>query len=348
VKRLTITDIAERAGVSTGAVSYALNDRPGVSTETRRRILDVAAEMGWRPSAAARALSASRAAAVGLVLARDASTLGVEPFFMRFIAGLQKELSTQRTALLLQVVDDHDAALTAIRSWWAEQRVDGVIVTDLWTHDSRLPAMEELGIPAVLVGRPRQASAYPAVWSDDVSGIDQIIDYLVELGHRRIARVAGLPDLDHTHVRTEAFRVAATRHGLDSASVVDTDYTWEAGAQATEGLLSGRSRPTAIVYDNDIMALAGLSVARKLRVSVPSRLSIVAGDDSQLCEISYPRLTALSRDVHEYGVVAARTLNTLIAAGSAASLQAGTPKLLPRDSTAAPRPAASRPVARTH
>src|SRR5690348_2758297 len=99
LKRPTIAQIAERAGVSIGAVSYALNGRPGVSAQTRQRILRIAQEAGWRPSAAARALSGARAHAVGLVLARPAETLGAEPFFMRFIAGLEGALSARRTAL---------------------------------------------------------------------------------------------------------------------------------------------------------------------------------------------------------------------------------------------------------
>src|SRR6185369_17508011 len=88
VKRPTIGEIAARAGVSIGAVSYALNGRPGVSPQTRKRILDIANEIGWRPSVAAKSLSGSRAHSVGLVIARPADTLGVEPFYMRFIAGL--------------------------------------------------------------------------------------------------------------------------------------------------------------------------------------------------------------------------------------------------------------------
>jgi len=130
-KRATIAEIAARAGVSIGAVSYALNGRPGVSEQTRKRILEIADELGWRPSLAARSLSGARAHSVGLIIARTADTLGVEPFFMRFIAGLERELSEQRVALLLQVVEDHEAAIEAMRLAWAERRIDGIVVTDL-------------------------------------------------------------------------------------------------------------------------------------------------------------------------------------------------------------------------
>ncbi|WP_245966550.1 LacI family DNA-binding transcriptional regulator [Sphaerisporangium album] len=332
---MTISDIAKRAGVSIGAVSFALNDRPGVSSETRRRILAIADEMGWRPSAAARGLSESRAHTVGLVIARSADTLGVEPFFMKFIAGLESELSISRTALLLQVVPDHQRAIEAISGWWAERRIDGVIVTDLWTGDARLPKLRAMNIPAVLVGRPHPGIDLPAVWSDDAAAVTETVDHLVGLGHRRIARVAGLPALEHTQVRTAAFHTALARHDLRPAAVVDTDYTWAAGAKATQELLSAGPRPTAITFDNDVMATAGLSVARKLGVSVPAELSIVAGDDSQLCEMVFPSLTALSRDIPLYGVNTARTLLAHLDGAPARSFQDATPFLLPRESTAA-------------
>src|SRR5689334_19053067 len=106
MKRPTIADIAERAGVTKSTVSFALNGRPGVSDATRARILDIAHEMGWQPSRAARALSGGRAGVLGLVVDRPARTLGVEPFFMQLISGIEGELSSRDIALMLQVTED--------------------------------------------------------------------------------------------------------------------------------------------------------------------------------------------------------------------------------------------------
>lgn len=345
MKRPTITDIARRAGVSIGAVSYALNDQPGVSVATRQRILEIANEIGWRPNVSARALSGQRTHSVGLIIARAARTLGVEPFFMQFISGMEAELSAYRTALLLQVVNDHKAANDALRLWWAERRIDGVFVTDLWRDDARVPVLGALGIPAVLVGRPRPDSTLPGVWSDDALATTSVVDYLVTLGHRRIARVAGLPVLDHTQLRTEAFLAATRKHRLPQAAVVETDYSWEDGARATRALLAKRTRPTAITFDNDVMAVAALSVAREMGIGVPEELSIVAGDDSQLCALVSPALTALSRDIAAYGSHAARTLLRLVDTGESASYQDATPQLVPRASTARPA-AVTRSTAR--
>lgn len=332
-KRPTIADVARRAGVSTGAVSYALNGRPGVSKTTRDRIVQVADEVGWRPNISARSLIVSRANTVGLVLSRPADTLGIEPFFMRFIAGLQKELSSRQTALLLQVVENHAEAVGAIRAWWSERRIDGVIITDLWRSDIRLAALEEMGIPAVLVGDPRSDSSAPAVWSDGAAGVSAVVDHLVGLGHRRIARVAGLADLDHTQIRTEAFGRAMKRHGLSGLDVLVTDYSGDEGAEATRQLLSRPEPPTAITFDNDIMAVAALGVARVLGISVPGQLSLVAGDDSQLCLLVHPTLTALSRDAAAFGAHAARRLLAEIDGQPAGDFQDTTACLVPRGST---------------
>lgn len=336
-KRVTIADIADRAGVSIGAVSYALNGLPGVSVDTRRRILEIADQLGWRPNVSARSLSVSRAHAIGFVLARSTETLGVEPFFMQFIAGLETELSSPRTALLLQVVEDHTAALEAMRLLWAERRVDGLIITDLWKEDRRIPLLEQLRIPAVLVGRPRADSSAPAVWSDDATAVAAAVDHLVGLGHRRIARVAGLGALDHTQVRTDAYLAAMRRHRLSGAAVVETDYSGEQGARAARALLERAEPPTAIVFDNDLMAVAALGTARELGISVPDELSIIAGDDSQLCTLAHPAITALSRDISAYGARVARTLLDVVAGNAPSSLQETPARLVVRASTGPPR-----------
>jgi DNA-binding LacI/PurR family transcriptional regulator len=343
VKRATIGEIAARAGVSIGAVSYALNGRPGVSEQTRKRILEIADELGWRPSLAARSLSGARAHSVGLVIARTADTLGVEPFYMRFIAGLERELSEQRVALLLQVVEDHEAAIEAMRLAWAERRIDGIVVTDLWTDDARIPVLGELRIPAVLAGPPRSDSATsgPAarlgtVWKDEAAAVDASVDYLVALGHRRIARVAGLPALEHTQLRIAAFREAMTRQGLAEPPIIETDYSAEEGAQATRALLSRRDRPTAILYDNDVMAVAALNVAQEMGIAVPGDLSIAAGDDSQLCVLVRPGLTALTWDIQAYGRDTARVLLEMIDGHPARSVQQTTARLTVRASTGPP------------
>lgn len=343
-RRPTIKDIALRAGVSESAVSFALNGRPGVSDVTRERVRGVADQLGWRPSAAARALSGEGAATVGLVLARPASTLGVESFFLRLVSGIQEALSARRFGLLFQVVEDVEAECAAYRRWWAEHRVDGVLVVDPRADDPRPGLLDELGLPAVVIGSlppGDDGSGHPGIsnlWADDSRVMADIVGHLHGLGHRRIVHVAGLPDLAHTRRRIRALRSAAERHGLTDVRSVTTDYSDTEGAAATRRVLSADPSPTAIVYDNDVLAVAGLAVANERGIAVPADLSLVAWDDSVLCRATHPALTALVRDTAAFGRRAAEELLALLDGGPAVRVQDELPHLEQRGSTAAAPP----------
>lgn len=381
-RRPTIKDIARHAGVSESAVSFALNDRPGVSRDTRARIRRVAEELGWQPNSAARALSGARAGVVGLILARPAHTLGVESFFLQLVSGIQEVLAAGRIALLFQVVEDIDAECAVYRRWWAERRVDGVIVVDPRTQDPRPELLTGLGLPAVMVGATGTATgtgtattapmsptddvvgdpvagaarrvpeggagrdgsrapegvpaALSTVWADDAGAMTQVLDHLHRLGHRRITHVAGLPGLAHTARRMASLRAWSERHGLGPGQVrsVVTDYSDAEGAAATRRVLADPRPPTALVYDNDVMAVAGAAVAAELGIPVPARLSLVAWDDSALCRVTHPRLTALVRDTTAFGRLAAEELLAVLAGGPPRVRASELPRLEPRDSTA--------------
>jgi DNA-binding LacI/PurR family transcriptional regulator len=335
-RRATIRDVARRAGVSSAAVSLALNNRPGVSDVTRRRIMEVAEQLGWTPNMAAVSLSAARVNTVGLVLARPARMLGREPFYMEFIAGVESVLLQRGYSLLLRLVDSVEEEVTVQREWWQGRRVDGSLLVDLQADDPRVGALPEIGLPAVVVGHPSLAGSFPAVWTDDAAAMHDAMRYLTALGHRRIARVGGPPALGHSAIRTQAFQAAAQELGTAEAWVVATDFSGDDGSRATRSLLSAVRRPTAIVYDNDIMAVAGLGVATEMRVRVPQELSLLAWDDSQLCQLVRPRLSAMSHDVFGFGAQAAALLFDVLTGQEAVSRPAPPPSLVPRESTAPP------------
>ncbi|MEV6204503.1 LacI family DNA-binding transcriptional regulator [Streptomyces sp. NPDC051771] len=338
MKRPTMADIARRAGVSKVAVSYALNDQPGVSEATRASIKSIAEELGWRPNSAARALTGGRAQAVGLVVRRPARTLGVEPFFMEFISGVETVLAEQAYALMLQMVADQEQEIEVCRRWWGERRVDGVFLMDLHSEDARVDAIRDIGLPAVAIGPPEVAGGLPAIWSDDGASVHEIVRYLAALGHRRIARVAGPAELAHTAVRDAALAEACREAGIPEATVVHTDYTGDAGARAARALLIASARPTAIVFDNDIMAVAALSVAQELNLAIPADLSVVAWDESPLTQVVRPMLSAVTRDIPAYGARSAAALLSLIGGEDVGSVRDGYAHFVPRGSTSPPPP----------
>ncbi|MFD5269539.1 LacI family DNA-binding transcriptional regulator [Streptomyces sp. NPDC058335] len=336
--RVTIKDVAARAGVSKGAVSLAFNHKPGLSEATRDRIFAAARELGWEPNLTARSLSSSRVDVVGLAICRPARMLGLEPFYMEFVSGVESVLTEHSCSLLLRLVRTVDEEVGLQEAWWRGRQTGGAILVDFRADDPRVPAVERLGMPVVAVGHPSLTGSLVSVWTDDATAVKEAVRYLAALGHRRIARVGGAAALGHTTIRTAAFDEAARILGLAGARQVATDYSGEAGARATRSMLTAAppDRPTAIVYDNDIMAVAGLSVAAEMGLSVPRDVSLLAWDDSQLCRLTHPTLSAMSHDVHGFGAEAARTLFGLITGDGPGTHQVPTPVLTPRASTAPP------------
>ena len=336
--RPTINDVARAAGVSKGLVSFALNNRPGVAPETRDRILAVARELGWTPSSRARALSVSRALAVGLVIARRPETLRADPFFPSFIAGLEQVLVQHGHALVLQVVPDNQTEEQSYRRLSEEGRVDGVFLTDLYVDDPRPPLLAELGLPAVVIG-PDIANDYlPAVGVDDGPGITAAVEHLIELGHTDIAHVSGPSRMVHGQSREAAWAAALEKAGLPRGQCVEADFSAEAGAAATRMLLDSAQPPTAIAYANDLMAMAGLSVAQSRGISVPGELSITGYDDTEIAAHIVPSLTTVRTDVLEWGRAAATRLLELVENRSGSTFELTPPQLVVRESTGRVRP----------
>jgi LacI family transcriptional regulator, repressor for deo operon, udp, cdd, tsx, nupC, and nupG len=329
----TINDVARAAGVSKGAVSFALNNRPGVAPATRDRILKVARELGWTPSSRARALSVSRALAVGLVIARSAATLLADPFFPSFIAGLEDVLSTRGHALVLQVVTDHDTERECYRRLRDEGRVDGVFITDLYVDDPRPAMLAELGLPALIVGPDIANQFWPAVGVDDAPGVTAVVEHLIELGHIDIAHVSGPSRMVHGQSRLRAWSTALKNAGLPEGRCIAADFSAEAGAAATRELLDAKRPPTAIVYANDLMAMAGMSLARSRAIDVPGELSIAGYDDTEIGAHLVPALTTVSTDVIDWGRAAATRLLELVDGRPASPFHLNSPRLVIREST---------------
>jgi DNA-binding LacI/PurR family transcriptional regulator len=332
-RRPTIADVAAHAGVSLGAVSFALNGRPGVGEETRKRILAAASELGWQPSHRARSLSTSRAFALGLVLARSPELFGADPFFPSFIGGVETVLSPRGQALVLQVVPDADAETEGYRRLAGESRVDGVFLSDLRHADSRVGLLAELQLPAVTLNRPDVASPFPAVCLDDRAGVAAAVRHLVELGHTRIAHVAGPAEFLHGTNRRTAWEETLTAAGLRPGPVVESDFSAAGGAAATRTLLELAEPPTAIVFANDLMAVAGMAVAQERGFAVPDRLSVTGFDDTELAAYVHPALTTVRTNAFGWGQAAARALLDLVGGTEVGDEELAPGELVIRDST---------------
>jgi len=344
--RVTINDVARVAGVSKGLVSLALNDRRGVAPETRDRILAAAQDLGWNPNPSARGLTTRRAYALGLILRRDPATIEVDPFFPAFIAGVETVLSERGQVLVLSVARDHASEVSAYSRLADDNRVDGFLITDLLANDARIALIASLGMGAVSLGSAETDSPFPAITRDYDAGIDDLMAHLFSLGHTEIAHVAGDDRMLHGQLRRARYEHAMRNAGLEP-HVIPSDFSPEQGAEATKLLLDGDRRPTAIVYGNDPMAIAGMGVAHERGLVLPRDLSITGLDGSQIGTYIYPALTTLDNDPTEWGVAAATALLHLVENGESRDVPLPPARLVVRGSTAAPRPHAETPTSKS-
>jgi LacI family repressor for deo operon, udp, cdd, tsx, nupC, and nupG len=335
----TITDVARAAGVSKAAVSFALNGRPGVAADTRERILAVAHDLGWTPSLRGRALSVSRSLAVGLVIARSPETLAADPFFGAFISGIETVLSQRGYALMLQVVSDVHSEHESYRRLAANGRVDGVFLTDMRVDDPRPQLLQDLGLPTVVIGPAPGGRLCSAVYIDDQPGIVAAVGHLVALGHQNIAHVSGPTELVHSVSRRTAWERAVAGAGLPPGPCITSDFSAQGGASATGQLLDLDDPPTAIVYANDLMAIAGMSTATGRGVDVPGQLSVTGFDDAPLSAYIQPALTTVRTDIVGWGRAAATQLLAAVNSEGDCDIDLPGPEFVIRASTAPPRQA---------
>ncbi|MDR2973976.1 MAG: LacI family transcriptional regulator [Propionibacteriaceae bacterium] len=332
--RVTIADIARRAGVTNTAVSLAINGKPGVSDETRERIRQIASDLRWTPNHAARALRGRGARAVGLVLARPEEAIEQEAFFARFITGAQATLSKHHFSLQLQMAADLTAEAAIHAEWVATGSVDGIIVLDPRAHDPRVTQLLSLGHPTIVVGGDDEGPSLASIRTDDGRFMRTILDHLIGLGHRRIGYVTGEQSFFHIRSRIDAFNETTIDAGV-SGAVLSGDFSAKRAQSATKRLMESPNRPTAMIYDSELMAIAGLARLSTMKLSVPGDVSIVSWEDSQICQVLHPSLTTLDRDAVSLGRLAAADLLRLLSGDPIKPLEHRA-AVIARESTAPP------------
>ncbi len=307
-RNVRIKDVAAAAGVSKALVSYALNDRPGVKESTRAHIVETARNMGWTPSLRARGLSVSRAYAIGLVFQKSPEALASDQYYTSLMAGLQSVLSTSSYSLVTEVVDSPKAERASYRRLAADGRVDGMVIVDLRQDDPRFALVKEAGLAFVSLGWPPEPTTMPVLVYDESQAITDVVKHLVALGHRRVAQVVGPQSGAPARLRRKLYQRLLREHGVDDSQWIESDYTAAGGREATERLLDLDPRPTAVVYSNDLMAVAGMSVAYSQGLQVPSDVSIVGWDDITISQYLHPPLSTVTQHPFDDGRVAATVL----------------------------------------
>jgi len=328
-KRPTIETVAERAGVSKSLVSLVMRNAPNVSDTRRQKVLDAAAELGYRPNLVARSLVERRTRTVG-VLVNDLHN----PFHAEVIDGLYESTHERGLRMLLGTGRRDPAQETEVVESFLAEDVDGLILLSP-AFDQRALAGAAKQVPTVVVGRDDlRAPRCDTVVNDDEAGGALPVDHLVALGHRRIAHIAaagaGGPR------RREGYEAAMARHALDSI-VLEGDFTDEGGYEGARALLSGSRRPSAIFACNDLAAIGALTAIEEAGLSVPADISLVGYDNSYLARVRHISLTSVDQPRAEIGRLAVEAVTERRERpDTPARLRTVAPHLVERASTAPP------------
>ncbi|MGW5721305.1 LacI family DNA-binding transcriptional regulator [Amycolatopsis sp. NPDC003865] len=305
--RVTIRDVAARAGVSVATVSKVINERYGVSAATLAKVRAVIEELGYEASLVAQSLRNHRTNVIGILVA------DLEPFSTELLKGAADAIRGSGFELVVYSAGGR----TGDPSGWEKRylsRLSGTLVDGavLVTPAVSLEAVP--GTPVVAVDPHTGPSHLPTIDSDNLRGAQLATEHLLDLGHRRIAFLAGRPDLESASLRKAGYLRALEAAGVpaDENLIRIGAYDPEVSAASAHALLTGPDRPTAVFAANDISAIATVGAARELGLSVPDDLSVVGFDNVPESALCSPPLTTVDQPIREMGHRAISMLIALI------------------------------------
>jgi len=331
-KAPTMRDVAEKVGVSAQTVSAVINDKPGITSETRARVLAAIAELGYRPYSVARSLRTRRTRTIALVVSDIAN-----PSFATMASAAEDY--AHRFGYSLSVYNTHDDieretsyVLTATQRW-----IDGVLFVSAEDRMTSLDALETAGIPAVAIDRIPQQYTGPSVTLDNVKAGRMAAEYLLKLGHTCMAHISGPLKLRLARERMAGYQAVLAEQGLAGAACITREGNWvcESGYAARVDILRSGVQPTAVFAANDRMAIGAMHAVSQTGLRIPDDISFVGVDDIEVAAYQIPALTTIRQSFAELATLAVQLLLQIIEQGMPEHSQIVIePELIIRGSTA--------------
>ncbi len=304
--KYTIKDVAKIANVSISTVSRVLNRNKGVSSKTRKRVLDVIEELGYSPSASARSLKTRLSKTIGIAVP---DTFG--DFYGEVINGVELTAAENGYNLIVSLNHHIIKEELAAVNFFKAKRVDGAILVTTLGDDDYIRSLIESGFDIVLLDRDPHGLRVDTVKTDNFRGGYMATEYLLKLGHSAILFIQGLSYLDSSRERFNGYKKALKDKGIEREEIfiLEGDFTPESGYSATKGYLEKHGLNfTAIFAANDQMAIGAIKALNDKGISVPEDVSVIGFDDSYMAPYVIPSLTTIKQRREEMGRVATELL----------------------------------------
>jgi len=305
----TIMDVAKKAFVSKTTVSHVLNGTRFVESETKQRVEQAIADLGYRPNALARSLTTNRTGTIGIIVS-DASNY----FFGELLRGAEDILRPANYASIIcntdEILEHEEHYLKLL----LEQRVEGIIAAATSQQWASLHEAEHRHVPIIFVDRRFEGLQGPFVGADNVSGARKAATHLIDAGHRKIGIIAGFQRLSSLQERLEGFKQALAQHNISLPAEweITGPLSIEAGRIATYQALTNPDRPTALFVSNNLLMLGALEAVKELGLRCPEDISLLGFDDHPWATVCAPPLSVVRQPAREIGRTAAHMLCALI------------------------------------
>ncbi len=313
----TIFDVARRAKVSKSTVSLVVNGSTAVKESTREKVLKAIREIGYVPNRAAREMVTAKTGNIGLWIILD-EQYSEEPYsFSNLIDSFSHEVSlgvenfiqNRRYGLLFSRTSGK-VGVQYLPPMIKEHWIDGLIVIG-GSYDERLiPIIEQTNLPSVLVATEVESSIISSIYANNQEGISKAVDYLVELGHHRIAMLNTHKISRNSKVKLKGYLNALERHQLVMRQewIRESNFTGQSGFEQTLELFKTNPLPTAIVCSHDVIALGAMRAIRERGLRVPEDISLIGFEDDWLASYADPPLTTIRINKKQLGELAARRI----------------------------------------
>ncbi|MGM0523116.1 MAG: LacI family DNA-binding transcriptional regulator [Bacillota bacterium] len=330
---VTIYDIAKATGFSITTVSKVLNNYPDVGKKTREKILKTVDDMGYYPSSYARTLTTKKSYTLGVIYMESLGIGLKHSFFNAIIQSFKQVVELEGYDLLFianKIGDEKKSYLDHFKY----RGVDGVVVFSSENDDDELEKVIESDLPSVIVDL--DSTDTNVIYSDNYQGTEMALKYLLELGHTKIAHIAGHQNTFSGIERMKGFLKATKQLGIQippSYIVNGGFFSIEGGKEAMQQLLVLNDPPTAVFASSDTMAFGAMKAIREAGLRVPEDISIIGYDNVEWSDYIKPRLTTVKQDVDKIGADAARILMNSINGKNASYIKEVVPvSLIKRDS----------------